>query len=277
MKEVPHNGSPDPRELAALPAQEALTHLVDEQGGRIYRVAMKLCGHPEDAADLVQDVFLEAYRHWDQFRGDSQPTTWLYTIAARACQRARRKRSGEPKVVESLDDLLPGPQDRIPDLATVEEGPLAQQLRKETRERVEAAIAELPEHYRMPLVLKEILELPVSDVAQILDLKEATVKTRLHRARLMLRQAVADGLPQRSAPHPNHDRQVCLDLLTAKQEALDRGVPFRVPPDELCTRCEALFDTLDLTQNACRQLRQGEMPPQLRQEVVGSFSPAAGA
>lgn len=277
MKEMPHNGSPDPRELAALPAQEALPRLVDEQGGRIYRVAMKLCGHPEDAADLVQDVFLEAYRHWDQFRGDAQPTTWLYTIAARACQRSRRKRSGEPKVLESLDDLLPRPEDQIPDLSTVEEGPLATQLREETRQRVEAAIAELPEHYRMPLVLKEILELPVADVAQILALKEATVKTRLHRARLMLRQKVAEVLPQRDAPHPNHDRQVCLDLLAAKQEALDRGVPFRVPPEELCTRCQALFQTLDLTQNVCRELRQGVMPPQLRQELVGSFSSAPGS
>ena len=93
---------------------------------------------------------------------------------------------------------------------------------------------------------------PLSEVASILGVKEATIKTRVHRARLALRKTLAEDLPRRDAPHPDHSRQVCLDLLGAKQEALDRGVDFPVPPEELCTRCKSLFSTLDLTYDACQ-------------------------
>lgn len=273
----PPDSQRPPTDFSTLSADEAIPRLLDEHGGRIYKVAMKLCGHPEDAADLVQDVFLQAYRKWHQFHGDSQATTWLYTIAARACRRSRRRRAGEPAKLESLDELLPNPGDGIPDLHEEATGPLAEHLQKEARESVERAVSELPDAFRMPLVLKELLELPVSEVAAILGVKEATVKTRLHRARLLLRRRVAEGLPQKPAPHPNHARSVCLDLLAAKQEALDRGVPFRVPPEELCTRCEALFDTLDLTQQVCLELRDGELPAPLRQAVLEAFPHAAGA
>ncbi|MCB1056417.1 MAG: sigma-70 family RNA polymerase sigma factor [Acidobacteria bacterium] len=263
---------PAGQDLVGLPADEAIPRLLDQEGGRVYKIALRLCGSPEDAADLVQDVFLQAYRKWHQFQGDSQPSTWLYTIAARACRRTHRRRAGEPARLESLDELLPHPEAGIPDLRDGEDGgPLSEHLKNEARELVERAVAELPDGFRLPLVLKEILELPVGEVAAILGIKEATVKTRLHRARLMLRRAVSEGLPQRSAPHPHHSRRVCLDLLAAKQEALDRGVPFRVPPEEVCSRCEALFDTLDLTQQVCLELREGELPAPLRRAVLDAF------
>jgi RNA polymerase sigma-70 factor (ECF subfamily) len=267
--------------LAQQPAHLALPQLLEEHGGRLYRMSMKLCGHPEDAEDLVQDIFLIALKKWDQFHGDAHPTTWLYSIAARACGRKRRKRAGEPRRMESLSELLPRPADDVVDLAPLSAGanggedPFQAQLRREAREAVETAIAELPFHFRMPLVLKEIAELPVADVAAILGIKEATVKTRLHRARLLLRQALEDVLPKKSAPPPDHDRRICLDLLKAKQEALDRGVPFAVPPGELCTRCAALFGTLDLGQDLCVELsgdlRGDGLPGPLRQALLEAF------
>ena len=97
------------------------------------------------------------------------------------------------------------------------------------RRRVEAAIAGLPDDFRMPLVLKEILGFSVADVAAILDLKPATVKTRLHRARLRVRKAMEDALPTEAVPPAAYSKQVCLDLLQAKQEALDHDRPLRVP------------------------------------------------
>jgi RNA polymerase sigma-70 factor (ECF subfamily) len=246
-------------------------------------MSLKLCGHPEDAEDLVQEIFLIALKKWEQFHGDAEPTTWLYTIAARACGRRRRKRAGEPKHLESLTDLLPRPTDDIADLAPLHstgngggaDDPLQIQLRREAREAVEGAIAELPFAFRMPLVLKEIAELPVAEVAAILGIKVATVKTRLHRARLLLRRRLAEALPTKSAPPPNHDRQLCLDLLKAKQDALDRGVAFSVPPGELCERCSALFGTLDLGQDLCRDLSRnsalGELPPALQATLQAAF------
>ncbi|MEO1085916.1 MAG: RNA polymerase sigma factor [Acidobacteriota bacterium] len=259
--------------LAQRPAEEALPLLLEAHGGRLYGLSLKLCGHADDAEDLVQEIFLIALRKWHQFKGDASPTTWLYTIAARACRRRRRKRAGEPRTLESLSDLLPSAEDQIPDLDVLAD-PLDEQLRRETREAVERAIAALPEHFRMPLVLKEIVELPMADIAAILGLKEATVKTRVHRGRLRLRRELARTLPQQDAPPPDHSRRMCLDLLKAKQESLDRGVPFRVAQGDLCQRCRAMFATLDLAQDTCTRLGLDEMPDALRNALAEAFAAA---
>ncbi len=252
--------------LADQPAEVALPRLLEEHGGRLFRLSLKLCGHEEDAEDLVQEVFLIALRKWDQFNGDARATTWFYTIAARACKRRRRKRAGEPRTMESLSQLLPGIEDQIPDVAVLQ-GPLDEHLRRESQKAVERGIASLPRHFRMPLVLKEIAELSIAEVAAILGLKEATVKTRVHRGRLLLRRELSRTLPLRNPPAPEHSLQMCLDFLQAKQESLDRGVPFRVPQKDLCTRCRAMFETLDLAHDACEILGRGEMPSALREAL----------
>ena len=122
----------------------------------------------------------------------------------------------------------------------------------------------------MTLMLKDIAELSVQEIADVLGLKPATVKTRVHRARLMLRRELARSLPRKSAPPPNHAKQMCLDLLKAKQDALDRGVDFPVPPDQMCERCQALFATLDLGRDTCQRLGRGELPHALRRELLSA-------
>lgn len=249
-----------------LPAAEAISRLMEEHGGRIYGLGLRVCHGPAEAEDLVQETFLRAFRHWDQFEGRSQPSSWLYTIATRLCRRMHRKRSGEPDHLESLAELLPSADEAIP--APPEHGdPLDQQLRRETRERVQAGLAALPLDFRMPLMLKDIAELSIPQIAEILGIKEATVKTRIHRARLKLRQVLAEGLPPggpREPEHRPHSRQVCLDLLRAKQEALDRGVELPVSAHELCSRCNSVFQTLDLAVSVCRELGRGELPGEVR-------------
>ncbi len=74
---------------------------------RIYRLAQRLCGHSDDARDLVQETFLNAFRKFKQFRGEAQVSTWLYTIASRACLRMRRRRKGEPERELSLEEFIP--------------------------------------------------------------------------------------------------------------------------------------------------------------------------
>ena len=159
----------------------------------------------------------------------------------------------------------------VVDLPAPEPGPLDAQLRREARENVERALARLPYRYRMALVLKDLVELPVVDVAQILGLKEATVKTRVRRARLQLRDELARILPGKEAPPALYSQQVCLDLLRAKQEALDRGVAFSVPQSEVCERCSALFATLDLARDACVEIGRGELPPALESRLLAGF------
>ena len=246
----------EPREATA-----AVSQWMEQYGGKIYGLGLRLCGSPEEAEDLVQETFLQAFRHWDQFEGRSAPSSWLFSIAARVCKRRHRRRAGEPARLEPLEDLLPSGEPDVPDVPDRGEGPLEEQLRREAQETVAAALARLPMAFRLPLVLKDIADLSVPEIAAVLGIREATVKTRVHRARLALRRELARLLPRRPAPPPNHDRGVCLDLLHAKQEALDRGVELPVPPGELCSRCRSLFLTLDLTQEACHAIGQGTLPP----------------
>lgn len=262
---------PIPEPTPADPPREAIPRLLDLHGGRIYALGLELCGGPAEAEDLVQETFLRAFRHWERFEGRSRPSTWLYTIAARACQRLHRKRAGEPDRIETLDELLPAPGEAVTRVPDPEEDPHGAAVRREAEETVERALAELSVIYRLPLVLKDIVELTTAEVAAVLDLEPATVKTRVHRARLKLRSALEVNLGNRStsrAEDPPHAREVCLDLLAAKQLALDRGVELPVSSRELCDRCRAFFSALDLARDACASIGAGELPPEVRRAVT---------
>lgn len=250
----------DPR-LEGLSADEAIPRLLERHGAKLYRLGLRVCGDEDEARDLLQEVFLNAYRKWDQFEGRSEATSWLYTIAVRACRRRHRRRAGEPRTLESLEELLPSGEAQLPG---PDIDPLDAALAHQAEERLSAALVELPLRYRLPLILKDIAELSVGETAKVLGLRAATVKTRVHRARLRLRKELDSLLPRQPAPPPDHPRSVCLDLLRARQEAMDRDVPFPVPEDELCDRCRSLFATLELTRDVCVRLGRGELPPQVR-------------
>jgi RNA polymerase sigma-70 factor (ECF subfamily) len=222
---------------------------------RLYRTAVGLCRNPDEAQDLVQDTLVQAFRKWDQFEGRSDPTTWLYTIAARLCRRRHRRRAGEPRRLEPLADLIPAAEGPLVDPALAD--PHHALAREELRRVVTQAIARLPPAFRLPLVLVDIAELRTADAARVLGLKEATLKTRVHRARLRLRKTLAEHLPKGRTVACRHDRRVCLDLLDAKQQALDRGVPFALSEAELCDRCRSVMATLDLGREVCRTIGRG--------------------
>lgn len=249
---------------AASRHAEDFAQVAERVARRLYRIGLRMCRSPEEAEDLVQDTLLQGFRKWGQFEGRSDPATWLYTIAGRLCQRRHRRRAGEPRGVESLSSLLPSRADPVLSLPATGLSPLEEHLRTVAEQTVSNALTQLPPHVRLPLVLADIAELSTADIAQILGLKEATVKTRVHRARLRLRRALLEKLPVRPPPLPDHDRQVCLDLLRAKQDAMDRRAPFPFSSEELCARCRSVFTALDLGREACASLGRGELPSRLR-------------
>ena len=165
----------------------AVSRLFEQHGARLYRLGVRFCGNADEAHDLVQDVFLQAFRSWKQFDGRSSPSTWLYTIAARRCQRRHRRRAGEPASMTSLSSVAPSPHDTIVHIAS-DSNPFDDAVREQLQDRVASAVAELPSRIRLPLVLAEIAEVPLKDVAQVLGLKLGTVKSRVHRARLAVRE-----------------------------------------------------------------------------------------
>jgi RNA polymerase sigma-70 factor (ECF subfamily) len=169
----------------------------------IYRFAHRLCGEPEAAKDLVQETFLNAYRGLDRFRGDAQMSTWLYTIASRACLRMRRKRRGAPERELSLEDFIPISDGefrlQIPIDGLSPEDALQN---KQLREALDAAIDQLPKKYKMVLVLRDMEGLSAREVGTIMGLNERAVKSRLHRARLFVRrQLSARGLGEAPSDH----------------------------------------------------------------------------
>jgi RNA polymerase sigma-70 factor (ECF subfamily) len=258
--------------LVGRSPEEAVPELVDRLGDRVFAFSLKFCGNREDAEDLVQETFLQAYRKWYQFEGRSSPASWLYTMAARACQRRNRRRAGEPPRVDSLDEEPPTGLTLAARLPALEDGPLDDELRREAAEIVDRGLARLPADYRLPLVLKEIAELSLREIAEILDVKEATVKTRVHRGRLALRAALTEKLGKPLETTGDHAHQVCLDLLHAKLDAMDRGVEFPVPDPELCGRCQAFLHSLDVTGAVCRWVQGGELSASLRQKLEARFA-----
>jgi len=156
--------------------------LVDAYQKPIYNLVYRLLGDREEAADVTQETFVAAYRGWKSFRAESTEYTWLYRIAVNLCknrfrQRDRRRRHEGP----SLDDAV------LPDDRPVD-GPDGIIERKELKEMIEQAIGSLPDDYRIVAVLRDLRGLSYADIAAVTDLSVDVVKTRLARARNMLRK-----------------------------------------------------------------------------------------
>ncbi len=192
-----------PKRRSSLPPHtpENFDRLYRDHVDLLYRFANRLCGETEAAKDLVQETFLNAYRGLNKFRGEAQISTWLYTIAARACIRMRRKRKGEPERELSLDEFIPTSEGEFR-LQVPMEGQTPEEAlqNKELRQALDAAINKLPKKYKMVLVLRDMEGLSAKEVGTIMGLNERAVKSRLHRARLFVRQelsarGVADSKP----------------------------------------------------------------------------------
>lgn len=261
---MPATSSPAPDRDAA----RDLPRLLETYGPRLYALARRLCGHEEDARDLVQEVFLTAAKSWAGFRGQSDPGTWLHAIAARSCKARLRRKGGTDRRMPALSQIGPWTEDRASVLAKSDTTPLDRAVRREAEDAVHTAIMELPEHFRVALVLKDMMELSIEETAAALGIKPETVKTRVHRARLLLRKRMLSALPLIPAPRPAYEKRVCMDLLKAKMEALDAGRTTPLGPELVCDRCRGVFAELDLVTAACGELRKGRLPAELKRSIL---------
>jgi RNA polymerase sigma-70 factor, ECF subfamily len=178
------------------PAFEAL---VIRYQARVFRLARRLTGNDGDAQDALQDAFLQVHRHLASFRGEARFSTWLYRIATNAALMLRRARDRRP--AESLEAYLPrfdadGRHAATP--AELRAPAHADEVldRRLLAEKARAGIERLPDLYREAFVLRDLEELTTADVAEVLGLEPATVRQRVHRARLMLRGYLGAGLTE---------------------------------------------------------------------------------
>jgi RNA polymerase sigma-70 factor (ECF subfamily) len=174
---------------AAAGDDSAFEALVRRYQARVFRLACRLTSDSE-APDVLQDTFLQVYRHLPSFRGDSQFRTWLYRIATNAALMHRRARARRP--ADSLDMYLPqfdadGRHAATP--AELQVASCADQMldRQVLAQKARDVIARLPDLYREAFVLRDLEEMSTAQVAQTLGIEPSTVRQRVHRARLMLR------------------------------------------------------------------------------------------
>ena len=154
-----------------------------------YRFSLLVCGHPQDAEDVMQDALLKTYQHVQQLHDPEAFRTWLYTTVRNACQMKRRRRVGEPSHFVPLDDPDGGPGIDVADRTKSAD----QQLVDAAIDgRLRGALASLPPSYRMIVVLREVEGLSTREVSAVTGLSEANVKTRLHRGRAMLRRLLEE-------------------------------------------------------------------------------------
>jgi len=179
---------------AAAGDDRAFEEIVARYERRVFRLACRLTSET-DAPDVLQNTFLQVYRNLPSFRGESRFATWLYRIAANAALMLRRARTRKP--AESLDAFMPrfdehGMHADLP--AQLQVASRAEELidRGVLVEKARAGIARLPDVYRDAFVLRDLEEMSTTDVAQVLGVEPATVRQRVHRARLMLRGYLSD-------------------------------------------------------------------------------------
>ena len=177
--------------------EQALADLADEFGTKIYQLAFRYLRNKEDAEEVTQDVLFKVYRKVDAFRGDAALSSWIYRITFNAAmsrlRTAKYQRSQDDDRNAAVADTdLHGDAPRAKDVADWSDLADEQVLRAQLRARVMRAILALPAIYRAPVMLRDIQGMSTEEASAVLHVKDQTLKSRLHRGRLILRKQLAD-------------------------------------------------------------------------------------
>jgi len=180
------SGPPEPSDGALVARFQAgdkgaFVVLMRRHERRVYNLAYRMLGGPEDARDATQDVFLSCFRHLPSFRGDAAFSTWLHRIAINACYDMARRR----KPASSLEE------DLVEQAVTGDHAD-----RAVASADVQRALLEVQPEFRMVLILHELQDWPVEDIARTLDVPVGTIKSRLHRGRVALGRALLGDEPR---------------------------------------------------------------------------------
>jgi RNA polymerase sigma-70 factor, ECF subfamily len=181
-------------DLLRLKTPEAIEEAIGLLQSTVYSFSMKVCGHPEDAEDTMQEVLSRSLEHLARIEDPQQLAVWLYTVTRNRCWRMRRKPAHAPASMLSLDELMPSDEELGLLLQDAGKSPESNLLETERRHLLHRAILRIPATLRIVLVLHDMEELTTEQVAQILELQQGTVRIRLHRARLSVRKEMNDLL-----------------------------------------------------------------------------------
>jgi RNA polymerase sigma-70 factor (ECF subfamily) len=169
----------------------AVSDLSDSYSAKIYQLAFRYLRNREDAEEVAQDVLLKVYQKIDAFRGDAALSSWIYRITFNAAMsRLREFKQNLPNALEKPSDEDSQPPKR----EVIDWSPLADEemLRTEMRQALVRALKDMPVLYRAPVILRDVQGLSTEEASAVLHVKEQTLKSRLHRGRLMLREHLSD-------------------------------------------------------------------------------------
>jgi RNA polymerase sigma-70 factor (ECF subfamily) len=254
---------------------EAVEEAIGLLQNTVYSFSMKVCGHPEDAEDTMQEVLSRSLGHLAKIQTPQELAVWLYTVTKNRCWRMRRKSAHAPVNILSLDELMPNDEELGRLLQDAAMGPEGNLLKGEQHHLLHQAILRIPAPLRIVLVLHDMEELTTEQVAQILGLRQGTVRIRLHRARLFVRKEM-NQLLSKTSGHSNNGGPIgkkrkgsaskgskrpaeCRDLFASLSEYLDgRLEPLTCDQMrghiEACPSCVAFLRDLRAAIDRCRSL-----------------------
>jgi RNA polymerase sigma-70 factor (ECF subfamily) len=168
--------------------EQGFENIVEEYGDFVYNLTYRILGNHADAEDATQDAFLAAYRNFHRFRGESKVSTWLYRIATNAAlMKLRKDRNPRTLTQTGYDELQ---------LTSPLEGPEKLALNSELRQHLEDGLELLPPNLKTAVVLRDVQGLSNEEAAEVLNISVSSMKARLHRGRVLLRQHLQEYIEQ---------------------------------------------------------------------------------
>jgi RNA polymerase sigma-70 factor, ECF subfamily len=261
----------------------------------VYSFSMKVCGHPQDAEDTMQEVLVKLLPYLPKFDSPQALSVWLYKVARNRCLMNRRGAKNAVNKHFSLDELMPTQYELRELIESSDPNPETNLLRDESSRRVREAVLKVPPLYRMVLVLHDMEGLSTSDVARVTGLSEGTVRVRLHRGRLMLRQQLArmakakgivvDLIHAAAEEEPRKRPRHCREMFASLSDYMD-GLVNDARSREMekhlsdCKPCVAFLDSLKSAVEQCRTYEpvcDTVRAEELRKELVARYRAAVAA
>ena len=257
----------------------------------VYLFSMKVCGHREDAEDTMQEVLLKSIPHLSKFEDARALAVWLYKVARNRCISHRRPEKNSSARNVSLEELVPDDRE-LRALLSKTPSPESTALSRESADHLRQALDTVPRAYRMALVLHDMEELSTAEVAQVLGLREGTVRVRLHRARLLVRRELENaargrkpGTPALHAAAAPIRLTGCRRLFATLSDYMD-GLVDDAVCEQMdrhmadCQPCQAFLSSLKQAVELCRSYRpacDSQRAEELRSELMMKYQEATRA
>jgi RNA polymerase sigma-70 factor, ECF subfamily len=243
---------PDVDLIAAAQARDrrAVDELLARYEERIYRFGLRMCGDEESAREVLQETMLAAFRYLPGFRGQASLSTWLYQIARSFCIKERRGRRSTTTLEPDLPDRAPAPDLQV--------------HARQIGQALAAAIRDLPPDQREVIVLRDVEGLSAQEAADVVGIEVGALKSRLHRGRSALRQALASVVTSAPEPCP----ELAQDLTAYAAAEIDQATCMKIEQHlAACPRCTGACESLQRTVSLCKKIPGDAVPAAVRTAV----------